>query len=289
MAVAEAWVSPASRIARYLRPDELANSFNFDFLTSLWEPAYLTGMSNRAVDAMAEVGAPPSWVFNNHDVTRSVDRFDLGLQNRQENTFERQGDPAQFDIARGTQRARAGALLMLALPGGAYIFQGEEVALPEARDIPEDRLTDPRWAMSGFTDRGRDGCRVPLPWKTNSAGAFGFSENSKLNPIDAWLPQSNNWGDFSVQSQEDDDQSPLNLYRKALKIRKTHPGLGDGTINWLEVNQNVVSFSRPGGFVCYLNLGEAIELPKSAKVLVSSEPITNGLIPTDTAVWFELT
>jgi alpha-glucosidase len=289
MAVAEAWVFPSSRIARYLRPGELMNSFNFEFFGSKWEAKELKELIQRSIDSLKEVDAPSSWVFNNHDVVRSVDRFDLGLGLSGGTTLERQGDPSKLNLARGRKRARAGALLMLALPGGAYIYQGEELALPEARDIPEDRLTDPRWAMSGFTDRGRDGCRVPLPWKTNSAGAFGFSENSKLSPIDAWLPQSNNWGDFSVQSQEDDDQSPLNLYRQALKIRKTHPGLGDGTINWLEVNQNVVSFSRPGGFVCYLNLGEAIELPKSAKVLVSSEPITNGLIPTDTAVWFELT
>ena len=109
-----------------------------------------------------------------------------------------------------------------------------------------------------------------------------------MNPVDAWLPQSNNWGDFSVESQEIDESSPLNLYRQALKIRKSRPGLGDGTINWLEVNQNVVSFSRPGGFVCYLNLGEPIELPENAKVLVSSQTLSNNLIPTDTAVWFEL-
>ncbi len=288
MAVAEAWVFPSSRIARYLRPGELMNSFNFEFFGSKWEAKELKELIQRSIDSLKEVDAPSSWVFNNHDVVRSVDRFDLGLGLSGGTTLERQGDPSKLNLARGRKRARAGALLMLALPGGAYIYQGEELALPEARDIPEDRLTDPRWAMSGFTDRGRDGCRVPLPWKTNLAGAFGFSENSKLNPVDAWLPQSKNWGEFSVESQDDDETSPLNLYRNALKIRKSHPGLGDGTITWLEVNNDVVAFSRPGGFVCYLNLGDAITLPENAKVLVSSQPLPGNTIPTDTAVWFEL-
>ena len=285
MAVAEAWVSPASRIARYLRPDELANSFNFDFLTSLWEPAYLTGMINRAVNAMSEVGAPPSWVFNNHDVTRSVDRFDLGLQNQQVNTFERQGDPAQFDIARGTLRARAGALLMLALPGGAYIYQGEELAVPEVRDIPEDRLTDPIWKMSGFKDRGRDGCRVPIPWKTSPHGAFGFSTRDSLTPDEAWLPASSWWGQYSAESQENDPNSTLNIYRRALAVRKNEVGLGDGPMEWINTRKDVVAFSRPGNFACYINFGADYQLPAGSEVLVASGPLKDGLLPTDTAVW----
>ena len=288
MAVAEAWVSPASRIARYLRPDELANSFNFDFLTSLWEPKYLTGMINRAVDAMAEVGAPPSWVFNNHDVTRSVDRFDLGLQNRQVNTFERQGDPAKFDIARGTLRARAGALLMLALPGGAYIYQGEELAVPEVRDIPEDRLTDPIWKMSGYKDRGRDGCRVPIAWKTSPEGAFGFSSNADLRPEQAWLPQSPWWGSYSVESQVGKDGSTHSLYAQALAIRKEEVGLGDGPMTWIDAGPDVIAFSRPGNFACYVNFGSPIELPAGAEVLFTSQKLSGNAIPTDTTVWMRL-
>jgi alpha-glucosidase len=288
MAVAEAWVSPASRIARYLRPDELANSFNFDFLTSLWEPTNLTAMINRAVDAMAEVGAPPSWVFNNHDVTRSVDRFDLGLQNRQVNTLERQGDPKKLDLARGTKRARAGALLMLALPGGAYIYQGEELALPEVRDTPEDRLTDPIWKMSEYKDRGRDGCRVPMPWKSAPSGAFGFSSNASLTPDQAWLPQSSWWGSYSVESQVDVAGSTLSLYTEALAIRKSETGLGDGPMQWIDAGKDVIAFSRPGNFACYVNFGGSIEIPIGAQVLLSSQDLPDALIPTDTAVWLRL-
>jgi alpha-glucosidase len=177
---------------------------------------------------------------------------------------------------------------MLALPGGAYIYQGEELTLPEAREIPEDRLSDPRWKMSNYTDRGRDGCRVPLPWRSNNAGAFGFSDNAKLTPKDSWLPQSSNWGDFSVEAQDSDPNSSLNLYRKALEIRKSLSGLGDGPMSWVDAPDHVVAFSRPGDFYCYLNLGADFKLPQAAKVLVSSSPIENGVLPTDTAVWFTL-
>ena len=288
MAVAEAWASPASRIANYLRPDELANCFNFDFLTSLWEPVYLTGMIDRAVNAMAEVGAPPSWVFNNHDVTRSVDRFDLGLQNQQVNTFERQGDPEKFDIARGTLRARAGALLMLALPGGAYIYQGEELAVPEVRDIPEDRLTDPIWKMSEYKDRGRDGCRVPIAWTSSQAGSFGFSTNADLQPDQAWLPQSSWWGSYSVESQVGKDGSTHSLYTQALAIRKDEVGLGDGPMSWIDAGKDVIAFSRPGNFACYVNFGSPIELPRGAEVLLASQKLSGNTIPTDTTVWMRL-
>ncbi|MGA1610093.1 MAG: alpha-amylase family glycosyl hydrolase [Candidatus Nanopelagicaceae bacterium] len=285
MAVAEAWVSPASRIARYLRQDELANSFNFDFLTSPWDVSTLRERIDSSLAAIKEVGAPASWVFNNHDVVRSVDRFALGLTpGTGETTLDRQGDPAKLDLNLGIKRARAGALLMLALPGGAYIYQGEELALPEVRDIPENRLTDPRWRMSNFTDRGRDGCRVPIPWKSDADGAFGFSGKSTLSPQDAWLPQSNWWGSFSVESQEKTPESTLNLYRQALAIRATEEGLGDGPMTWLDLGENVLAFARPGNFLCIVNFGEEIPLPPGDPLL-SSAPLNQGRLPRDTALW----
>ena len=289
MAVAEAWVSPASRIARYLRPDELANSFNFDFLSCPWEPARFKKMINRSLEALSEIGAPSSWVLNNHDVVRSVDRFDLGLISGTANTtLERQGDPKKLNIARGTSRARAGALLMLALPGGAYIYQGEELALPEARDIPEDRLTDPRWALSEHLDRGRDGCRVPLPWKASASGAFGFSANDQLISDEAWLPQSSNWGRYSVENQEGKADSTLTMYRRVLAIRRTEEGLGDGPMKWIEAGESVLAFSRPGDFACYVNFGPPIDLPKGCEILISSGPLDSNKLPTDTAAWLRL-
>jgi alpha-glucosidase len=142
--------------------------------------------------------------------------------------------------------------------------------------------------MSDYKDRGRDGCRVPLPWRENSAGAFGFSDNENLTPNDAWLPQASNWGDFSVEAQETDPNLPLNLYRKALTIRKSLTGLGDGPMSWVDAPDQVVAFSRPGNFYCYLNFGADFKLPNEAQILVSSTPITDGFLPTDTTVWFTL-
>jgi alpha-glucosidase len=288
MAVAEAWVSPAERIARYVRSDELQNSFNFEMLTTLWDAKEIKTKINNSIDALKEVGAPTSWVFNNHDVVRSVDRLDLGLTNHGDTTFLRQGDPKKLNIARGTLRARSAALMTLALPGGTYLYQGEELAVPEVRDIPEDRLTDPRWKMSGYLDRGRDGCRVPMPWTSNSAGAFGFSTNASLKPEQAWLPQSSWWGQYAVDTQDGVEGSTLTMYRKALAIRKGEEGLGDGPMEWIEAGTDVVAFERPGNFACYINFGTAIELPSNSQILVASGPISGHTLPTDTAAWVRL-
>jgi alpha-glucosidase len=288
MAVAEAWVSPASRIALYLRPDELANSFNFDFLTSIWDIQDLKRNIDLSLQAIQSVGAPASWVFNNHDVVRSVDRFALGLRpGVGETTFDRHGDVSKLNLEIGIRRARSGALLMLALPGGAYIYQGEELALPEVRDIPEDRLEDPRWFLSEKTDKGRDGCRVPLPWSANESGSFGFSINVKLGKENSWLPQPKWWGNYSAENQEHDPNSTLNLYRKALEIRKTEIGLGDGELEWFNMSDQVLAFKRPGNFACIVNFGEAFKIP-NGEVLIASTPIKDGILPEDGALWMRL-
>ena len=288
MAVAEAWVSPAARIARYVRADELQNSFNFEMLTTLWKADEIKAKIDNSMAALVEVGAPPSWVFNNHDVVRSIDRLDLGLTNNGESTFTRQGDPAKFNIARGTLRAKSATLMTLALPGGTYLYQGEELGLPEVRDLPEDRLTDPRWKMSGYKDRGRDGCRVPLPWKSEPTGGFGFSTNDLLELDQAWLPMSPWMGNFSAESQDGAAGSTLTMYRQALALRKLEEGLGDGPMTWIEAGKDVVAFSRPGNFACYINFGVAIEIPAGAKVLISSGPLEGNSLPTDTAVWLRV-
>jgi len=288
MGVAEAWVFPASRIARYVRPDELQNSFNFEMLTTLWDAKQIKSKIDSSIEALAEVGAPTSWVFNNHDVVRSIDRLDLGLTNDGTSTFTRQGDPAKFNVARGTLRARSATLMTLALPGGTYLYQGEEIGLPEVRDIPEDRLTDPRWKMSGYVDRGRDGCRVPLPWTADPKGGFGFSTNDSLKLHESWLPQSPWMGDFAVDTQDGVEGSTLTMYRTALAIRKTEAGLGDGPMEWIQTGADVVAFNRPGNFACFINFGAPLELPSDSQILIASGPISGHTLPTDTAVWVRL-
>ena len=286
MGVAEAWV-PAESLPLYLRPDELANSFNFQFLDSKWDAKILKKNIKETFKNLEGTGAPASWVYENHDVTRKVNRFDRDLGGGGvSNPKERYGNIKKFSIARGTQRAAAGALLMLALPGGAYIYQGEELGLPEVTNIPKDRLEDPRWRMSGFTDPGRDGCRVPIPWTESSDGAHGFSTRGSLSTGDAWLPQPKGWGSFAVDKQEKNPNSMLWLYRKALKIRQNEEGLGDGDLEWIKAGKKVIAFSRPGDFQCWVNFGKNVKIPKGSKVILSSQPLKGRKLPKDTAVWF---
>ena len=188
----EAWVLPLGRMAKYVRPDEYHQTFNFGYLETPWNKEKLQDVVTESLTAFGAVGAPSTWVLSNHDVIRHATRMGY-------DQVPKQGDGIgpkyeQPDEAKGLRRARAATGFMLGLPGGAYIYQGEELAVPEVRDIPEDRLTDPIWKMSEFKDRGRDGCRVPIAWKSSPAGAFGFSINADLQPDQAWLPQSPWWG-----------------------------------------------------------------------------------------------
>src|SRR5436305_739415 len=215
--VAEAWVHTPEQLARYLRPDELHTAFNFNFLLAPWDAKALRGAVEESIEALAGVGAPPTWVLSNHDVIRHVTRYGGGEL--------------------GTRRARAAALLMLALPGGAYIYQGEELGLPEVEDLPDDLLEDPTWERSDHTQRGRDGARVPIPWSGDQP-PFGFSPNGASAP--PWLPQPASWRANTVAALESNPDSILELYRDALRIRHEHPALGDGTLRWLDAPEGVL-------------------------------------------------
>ncbi|WP_406224142.1 DUF3459 domain-containing protein [Streptomyces canus] len=189
--------------------------------------------------------------------------------------------PADLDL--GTRRARAAALLMLALPGGAYIYQGDEFALPEVEDLPEAVRQDPVWERSRHTNPGRDGCRVPIPWSGDEP-PFGFS------PADGsaapWLPQPPNWGSRSVEAQTGDETSMLELYRAALQLRRDNPALGDGAMTWIDTPTEVLAFHRDPGFVCVLNLStEPYQLPDDTSVLLTSGPVEDGVLAPDQAVW----
>lgn len=289
MGVAEAWV-PVESLPLYLRPDELQNSFNFIFLDSLWKKKSFFKNIQGSLDALATTGAPSSWVFENHDVTRKVHRFDLMLGKKRSTTpGPRFGKhPERFNESRGVRRARAGSLLCLALPGGAYLYQGEELTLPQVIDIPHDRLEDPVWHMSGYTDVGRDGCRVPLPWTQMADGAHGFSTRKTMTREEAWMPEPTWWGKYAVDIQESNLESSLWLHRNALRLRKELPGLGDGEMEWVKAPRRVLAFKRAGGFQCWINFGREVKLPKGAKVLLSSSPLNGRKLPKDTGVWFTL-
>ncbi|MFC9680616.1 glycoside hydrolase family 13 protein [Streptomyces sp. NPDC056948] len=280
--VAEAWADTPERLAAYVRRDGLHTAFNFDFLMSSWDPKDLRAVIDDSLSMLGAVGAPATWVLSNHDVTRHPSRYGRRTAKRWvANESYRPEGPLDFEL--GTRRARAAALLMLALPGGAYVYQGEELGLPEVEDLPEDLLQDPTWERSGHTDRGRDGCRVPIPWSGRTA-PYGFSpDGATAGP---WLPQPALWAEHTVESQTGDSTSMLELYRAALRIRRDHPALGDGSMTWLDTPAGVLAFTRDPGFVCVVNLSaEPYELPGHSGLLLSSGPLENGRLGPDQAVW----
>jgi len=277
--VGEVWLPDADRFARYLRPDELHTAFNFDFLACPWEPAPIRASIQSALAAHAPVDAPATWVLSNHDVTRPVTRY-----GRADTRFafesKREGTPT--DLVRGTRRARAAALLAMALPGSMYVYQGEELGLPEVENIPSDRRQDPMWRRSGGVDPGRDGCRVPIPW-SGSARPYGFSSNevSRL-----WLDQPDDWAPLSVEAQTGDPTSMLALYRAGLRVRRDAPWGAGSDLRWLEFGDEVIAFARGDRFSCIVNFGpQPVELPAGADVLVGSDELVGNALPQDTTVW----
>jgi alpha-glucosidase len=291
--VAEAWVSSAERLAAYLRPDELHTAFDFDFARAAWDATALRRTAAASLAAHDAVGAPVMWVLSNHDITRHVTR--LGRPQGEGGDQTLHGVHGPVDLELGRRRARAALLLELALPGGVYLYQGEELGLEEVEDLPVELLQDPTWERSGHTERGRDGCRVPLPWSTDGP-SLGFGAGP------GWLPQPAGWSLLSAQAQADDPSSMLAFYRRALRLRRELPclGAGDGeSIGWLELGDDAVAFSRPGGFTCVLNTGSTpVPLPPGEVLLSSGSLDEHGTpsatsagnlqLPADTAVWLRI-
>ncbi len=284
--VAEAWVVGApDRLARYVRPDELHTAFNFDFLLSPWDAGELRRSIDRTLLAHRAVGAPPTWVLSNHDVAREVSRYARPQDGRRFRHLSDMLDlPADFTLGRA--RARSAALLMLALPGGAFVYQGEELGLAEVEDLPDEALQDPTWEQSNGTDRGRDGARVPIPWSGHRP-PFGFSPEGASAP--PWLPQPASWGGLTVAAQSGDAGSMLELYRRGLRLRRRHPALGDGDLTWLAAPEGVLTFAREPGFVCVVNVsGTTVAPPAGGGLLLSSGPLAeDGRIPANVCAWFE--
>ena len=259
MAVGEIWVANDERFARYLRPDELHLGFNFRLVEAAPTADAVREAVEHSLAAVVAVGAPPTWTLSNHDVERQVSRYGGGEQ--------------------GTRRARAMALVELALPGAVYLYNGEELGLPNV-DLPDEALQDPVWERSGRTERGRDGCRVPLPWE-GTAPPFGFSASSQT-----WLPVPAEWAELTVEAQLEDPGSMLSLYRGALEIRTQRPQISSTELEWYGAPAGCLAFRRKGGgLVCALNTSDdPVPIPPG-EVLLSSVPLVDGLLPPDAAVW----
>jgi alpha-glucosidase len=261
MAVGEVWVSDDERLAQYLREDELQLAFNFKLLTAEWTADELRDAITHSLASVSGTPAPACWVLSNHDRPRHVTRYG--------------GDEL------GLRRARAAALLQLALPGAVYLYNGDELGLPNVDDLPEDVLQDPVWERSGHTERGRDGCRVPVPW-SGTEPPYGFSSQP-----DTWLPMPAGWGDLTAAAQASDPASIQSLYRTALTLRSSSAAVTGDSLDWLPAPDGCLAFRRPGGLVCLLNLsGAPVPLPEGQVVLASAE-VGDGSLPDDAAVWLQ--
>ena len=263
MAVAEAWVSSAESMARYVRPDELQQVFNFHWLEARWSAAAFRAVIEATFAAVDPVDATPTWVLSNHDVVRHVSRYGDGEQ--------------------GLARARAATLTMLALPGSAYLYAGEELGLPQA-DVPDEHRQDPTWHRGGGI--GRDGCRVPIPWATDGQ-SYGFSPPGS-EP--AWLPQPPEWAALSVEAQEGETDSTLSFYRRVLEIRRGLVGELGTTVEFLDSEPEVLAFRRDPDLVCVVNCGPtAADVSGYGELVVTSgdsAEVAGGSLRPDTAAWF---
>jgi alpha-glucosidase len=256
MAVAEAWVPDSESLAAYVRPDELDQAFNFSWLLADWSARDFAQVIRRTFESTAPVGASPTWVLSNHDVTRHPTRYGGG--------------------ERGLARARAATLTMLALPGSVYLYQGEELGLEEVDVAPEHRQ-DPAWFRT--REPGRDGCRVPIPW-SGAEPPFGFGPGEGQ----PWIPQPESWEKLTVEAQQDDPASTLSFYRAALDHRRRHATPAGQVVEMLEMGDDVLAFRR-GELTVLLNCGEQpVELP-AGEVLHGSGPLDGALLPPDTAAW----
>ncbi|MEU8230597.1 glycoside hydrolase family 13 protein [Actinoplanes sp. NPDC048967] len=282
IAVAEAWAPTLDRVANYVRPDELHQAFNFSYLGTAWDVATQRRVIDESLAAMRRVGAPATWTLSNHDVVRHTSRL---LQADEGDVAGRR--PAEVDPVAGLRRARAATLLLLALPGSAYLYQGEELGLPEVIDLPPEVREDPAFHRATGQDGYRDGCRVPIPWDGDRA-PYGFGPEGGAS----WLPQPASWARLSVAAQQGDPASTLELYRAALALRRADPALGGAdNLRWCEGPDGLLVFARGDALRCTVNMtGAPIRIPRPGQALLTSGPVdlsgAEAEIPADTTVWW---
>ena len=284
-AVAEAAVH-RSRVPLYASPQTLGQSFFFDLQLSDYDAERFHTIIDESLEVAAASGSSVTWVLNNHDTIRHASRYGtpfpgvnaIGEPVRKHggDWLMAGGDPVLIDAARGLRRARAATMLMLALPGSAYLYQGEELGLQEVAEIPDEQRQDPSFFRNRANEVGRDGCRVPIPW-TRSGPSFGFGDGGSHLPQPLWF------GGYSVEAEDGEPGSTLSLYREALRLRREL--LADEELAWVATGRDdVLSFARPGGWLVISHFGtEPFPLP-DGEVLLSSGPIGDEL-PGETTVW----
>ncbi|GAA4780599.1 glycoside hydrolase family 13 protein [Microbacterium gilvum] len=276
---AEAWRPTAQETALWVRPDEMHQAFNFPYMMTDWAAAPLREVIAESLEVFPAVGAPATWVLSNHDVIRHASRLALGDDSPQGHGIGPLS-PGKPDPVVGLRRARAATTVMLALPGSAYLYQGEELGLPEAIELPDEARQDPTWFRTNGERYGRDGCRVPIPWEAD-APAFGFSATGA-----SWLPQPAEWDVLARDRQDGVAGSTLELYKELLR-RRRELALPSGDLAWLEGWPEAALAFRNGPVTVVANTGaDDVPVPDGLRVLLASGPLGDGVLPVDTAAWF---
>jgi alpha-glucosidase len=275
-AVGETWVENHRR-ARYASSTTLGQAFNFEFLWSPWDATSFRRIVEENLELAAEAESTSTWVLSNHDIIRHPTRY------------AESAVPAEIRInaaiplspaarAQGLRRGTAATMLALALPGSAYLYQGEELGLHEVVDIPPASAQDPQARTVDGYYATRDGSRVPLPWISESP-FFGFSESSSHLPQPAWF------ADSSADRQASDPSSTLSLYRRATELRRTLRC--EESLTWLELGPEVVAFERPNGWISVTNFGgQTVALPPG-RLLLANVPVPDGTLPPDGSAWLQ--
>ena len=255
--IGEIWVFDNDDFAKYLRPDELHLGFNFRLVRARFDAVDVQEAIENSLAAAELAGSTPTWCLSNHDVEREVSRYGDGPL--------------------GLARAKAMALVMLALPGTVFVYNGEELGLPNV-DLPDEVLQDPTWERSGHQERGRDGCRVPMPW-AGTTPPFGFSSTG-----DTWLPMPEAWSTLTVEAQDADAESTLTLFRRAIELRHGRSSF-DGAIEWQDMPHGVLAFRGADGVVCVLNTGSTPTALPAGEVLLASTSLVDGQLAPNSAAW----
>ena len=282
---AEAWLGPLDRMANWVRPDEYHQAFNFGYLGCPWSKAEMTEVINESLRAFGKVGAPSTWVLSNHDVIRHATRFAY-----EPDMLPPQGDGIgpdfpQPDEAKGLRRARAASAFMLGLPGGAYIYQGEELGLPEHTTLGGAYRQDPTYARTQGKRVGRDGCRVPLPWVSKANESNGFSSTGQ-----SWLPQPSSYARYARDLQDGVAGSTLEVYKRVLKVRKQF-NLGAGNFKWAPefMDETTIAFINNGVLVLSNFAGDPVVIPAGEILATTQADLTiEGELEHDQTVWIKL-
>jgi alpha-glucosidase len=290
--VAEAYTpGEPELLLKYANQHEFHQCFAFDLMLAPWIASYYVEALRSNLDALNAAGVAASWTMNNHDAQRSVTRFGRAdadqLSSFTQNNLVNSDAPV--DLALGTRRARAAAALLLAVPGTIYLYQGEELGIPEVLDIPAEARQDPIFFMTDGAEIGRDGCRVPLPWTSDPASSCGFSPASSTAAC--WMPQPADWAAYGADSQAADPASMLALYRELTALRRTH-NLGSATLHWIVADHpTVLAFEREGVLVA-MNTGHddvLLDTPvtQGRSVIVSSlhNHTDPSRLPANTTLW----